>query len=145
MSESAATILHDGVAAVASRVRVSGDDLSIPAADLQPATGWELKREGVCRGEMCVPLAPGDRNRILGEFDATVWFNLTKFASLIEQPIASDTQERVWSFGPPGWDWRTRTATVVAPDFTAPEPNGQLHALHDLLGRKMFLLFWASW
>jgi hypothetical protein len=145
MSERGATILHDGVAAPASRVRVSGNELWLPVEDLVSAAGWELKPEGVCRGEICVPLPPGNRDRILRQLDSSTWFNLTEFARLIEQPVANDLEARTWSLGPPGWDWKAPVTKVIAPDFAAPDLMGRRYSLHDVLGRKLFFLFWASW
>jgi hypothetical protein len=145
MSESGAVVLHDGVAASARRVRVSGNELWLPVEDLESATGWELKPEGVCRGEICVPLPPGSKDQTLRRLDSSTWFNLTEFARLIEQPVAYDLETWIWSLGPLGWDWKAPITKGVAPNFVAPDLAGELHSLHDLLGRKLFLLFWASW
>jgi hypothetical protein len=71
--------------------------------------------------------------------------NITEFARLIEQPFAHDAQNAVWYFGQPGWEWRTRLSSEHAPDFTLPDLGGKEHALSELLGKKVFLLFWASW
>src|SRR5688572_26108958 len=35
--------------------RRSGDRLLVASADLQSLLGWELKAEGLCRGDACVP------------------------------------------------------------------------------------------
>jgi peroxiredoxin len=34
---------------------------------------------------------------------------------------------------------------LEAPDFTLPDIDGQLHSLSDFLGKKVFLVTWASW
>ena len=143
--ESSATILHDGVAGTANRVRVSGSDSWLPLEELESAFGWGLKPEGVCRGEICVPLPPTKRDAIVRDEDSSTWFNLTEFARLIEEPIASDVEERIWSFGPPGWEWKSRTSSDIAPDFAGPDLDGKHHSLRELLGKKVLLLFWASW
>jgi peroxiredoxin len=33
----------------------------------------------------------------------------------------------------------------LAPDFELPDLAGRLHTLSELRGKKVFLLFWASW
>ena len=139
--ESSVTILHDGVTGTADRARISGADVWLPLERLESAAGWELKPEGVCRGEICVPLPPARKDAIVRD----EWFNLTEFARLIEEPMANDAEERIWSFGPPGWDWKSRTSSDIAPDFSAPDLAGQQQSLRELLGKKVLLLFWASW
>ena len=82
---------------------------------------------------------------MLREQQASTWFNFSEFARLIEEPVAVDHEARTWYFGPPGWEWKSWSAGKAAPDFTAPDLKGQLHSLHEIRGKKVFLLFWASW
>jgi peroxiredoxin len=35
--------------------------------------------------------------------------------------------------------------SLRAPDFTLPDLEGRPHALFDYRGKKVFLVFWASW
>jgi len=144
-SDSLITLIVNGNAATGSRAQVRGDDLWLPLDELPAATAWELKPEGVCQGETCVPLSPSQKAAILGDETTASWFNFSEFARLIEEPVASDEEERVWYFGPPGWEWRSRSAGTAAPDFTAPDLAGDPHSLRELRGKKMLLLFWASW
>lgn len=143
--ETSVTILHDGVAATAGRARVAGDDLWLPVDGLLSASGWELKPEGMCQGEVCVPLPPKRKDGIVQKAGSSTWVSLTEFARLIEQPVARDERARVWSFGPPGWSWKSRTSSGAAPELVASDLTGEEHSLRELLGKKVFLLFWASW
>jgi hypothetical protein len=139
------TLIVQGNPATASRTLVHGEDVWLPLDDLLSATAWELKPEGVCRGETCVPLSSSQRAAMLRDEQASTWFNFSEFARLLEEPVAIDHEARTWYFGPPGWEWKSRSAGSAALDFTAPDLTGQLHSLRELRGKKVFLLFWASW
>jgi hypothetical protein len=140
-----ATLIFEGKAASAPRARPEGGDLWVPLSDLASSTPWELKPEGVCKGEICVPLSPSNTQAIVREENSSTWFNLTQFARVIDQPVAADVSAGIWYFGPAGWDWQPRPAGWSAPDFTAPDLDGQQHTLSEALSKKVFLLFWASW
>ena len=116
------------------------DDLWITQADLILATGWELKPEGACRGEQCVPLP----NAQTTEFLRDDLFNLSRFARHIGQPVVNDTGGGVWVFGEPAAA-TPPVGPMMAPDFTLPDLNGREHTLSDFRGRKVFLATWASW
>ena len=53
-----------------------GEGLLIDPADLPRINGFELKPEGACYEDMCVPI----NNKLLIERDGTSWFDLTAFA-----------------------------------------------------------------
>ncbi len=71
-------------------------------------------------------------------------FSLTEFAGLIEQPVAHDENTKVWYFGPPAWAWKSRLASRGGTRLVRPDLSGQVHA-PSFKGKKVFLLFWASW
>jgi hypothetical protein len=144
-TDSPVTLIVDGKAATTNRAQVRGDDVWLALDDLPSATAWELKPEGVCRGETCVPLSRAQKAAILGNEKISTTFNFSEFARLIEEPVAIDREERVWYFGPPGWEWKSRSAGNAAPDFTAPDLAGHHHSIREMRGKKMLLLFWASW
>jgi hypothetical protein len=145
VTDSVVTLIVDGKTTTSSRAQVRGDDVWLSLDELASATTWELKPEGVCRGETCVPLSPSHKAAVLGDDKTPSWFNFSEFARLIEEPVAIDLEERVWYFGPPGWEWKSRSAGHAAPDFTAPDLAGHQHSLREMRGKKMLLLFWASW
>jgi hypothetical protein len=139
------TVLADGKTTTVPRGLVSGDNVWLREADLSGATGWEIKPEGVCRDEMCVPLSGGWGNGLLREEEGERWLDVTAFARHIEQPYVQESGKRVWSFGPPAHEWERRAASNTAPDFTLPDFNGRPRSLSEFLGKKVFLLTWASW
>ena len=102
-------------------------------------------QRGVCKDEICVPVPDGRRPALIRDEPSGRMFNLTEFARLIEQPVAHDKKHAVWYFGPPSWDWKSRLTSRLAPDFALPDLSGRLHTLSELRGKKLFLLFWASW
>jgi len=140
-----ATILYPESESHVDDAQMDGDALWLTLASLTSASGWQLKPEGVCKDEVCVPV-PDERLKALIRNEPTgTAFNLTEFARLIQQPVAHDEKNAVWSFGPAGWEWKTRLISAEAPDFSLPDLNGRIHSLSELRGRKLFLLFWASW
>ncbi len=138
---STATVLYEGRETRSEHARFDGDGLWLPLSELKAISGWELKPEGVCRDETCVPVPEARRPALLRDEQ----FNLTEFARQIEQPVAHDEKNAVWYYGPPAWEWKSRLASRVALDFALSDLSGSMHTLSELKGKKVFLLFWASW
>jgi hypothetical protein len=136
-----ATILYGPRETKLADVTVEGDSLWLPLADLERATGWESKPQGLCRGEVCVPVPAGRRDEWL---DDRRGLDLTAFAGHLGQPWVGDQRHRVWAFGD-----AARTGGAIgaadAPDFTLPDLDGETHSLSDYRGKKVFLFCWASW
>jgi len=140
-----ATVLYEDRETLVEGARIEGDAVWLTLPELTAVSGWELKPEGVCKDEICVPVPEARREALLRSEASTALFNLTEFARLIEQPVAGDQANSVWYFGPASWEWRTRLSSREAPDFALPDLAGKTHRLSDLRDKKIFLLFWASW
>jgi hypothetical protein len=140
-----ATVLYQDSETPVDRARVEGDRLWLTLAELTEVSGWQLKPEGVCKEEICVPVPDARRPALIRDEPSGPLFNLTEFARMIQQPVAHDEKHALWYFGPAAWDWKSRLTSRMAPDFALPDLTGRLHTLSELRGRKLFLLFWASW
>lgn len=115
----------------------AADGLWLRAADVERATGWTPKPEGLCRGEVCVPLAPalsrGGRVDVAG------------FWRKLGHPVLHDESGEVWVLGTGAVERNGALAGLMAPDFTLPDLAGMPHTLSELRGKKVFLATWASW
>ena len=113
------------------------DGLWLSATDANRVTGWTLKPEGMCRGDVCVPLPPSAA--IAGRVD------LAAFWRILGAPAVGDAKGEVWSLGSAAEEHNLALAGLVAPDFTLPDLAGKPHTLSTLRGKKVFLSTWASW
>ena len=111
--------------------------LRVSSADAERVTGWTLKPEGMCRDELCVPLA-GDARR--GD---TV--DLAAFWRRLGNPVVSDRGGDVWVLGTGAEDRVAALSGLAAPDFSLPDLAGVPHSLSAFRGKKVFLTTWASW
>ena len=111
--------------------------LWVTPADLEAATGWILKPEGLCRAEACVQLPASG-----AWTDAQGRVNLTAFAAHEGRPLVRDTARGIWAFGA---EAHVGPESVMAPDFTFPDIEGKPHSLSDYRGRKVFLYTWGSY
>jgi hypothetical protein len=112
-------------------------DVWLPVEEMPTAVGWEVRPEGVCAGEVCVPVPPG------ATWSDGTHFNLSAFARHIGLAEAADPERGIVAYEAP----RRREGaleSVEAPDFTLPDIDGELHSLSDYRGQKVVLLAWAS-
>ena len=115
--------------------------LWLGAADLERVSGWTLKPEGFCKGEVCVPVPPSRA----AEFVSGQSYNLAALAGLLGRPVVADTVNHVWCTGEASGERRRALQSLEAPDFTLPDLAGRMHSLSDYRGKRVFLVSWASW
>lgn len=143
-NESSATIIYDEKVTAIRNADRAGGQLWITTADLQRATDFELKPQGVCRGELCFPVPTSRYAQFVLKRGRQTWFSLTAFADLVHQSVAHDEPLATWYFGLRA-DQRQGLDSLEAPDFTLPDMTGKLHSLTDFRGKKVLLITWASW
>ncbi|MSP22965.1 MAG: redoxin domain-containing protein [Dehalococcoidia bacterium] len=141
----AVTILTTDSEVTSDRARSEDARLWVRADDLPALTGWEIKPEGVCRGELCVPLPADVAPTVLVEREGATWLDVASFAAFVGQPHAHDAASDAWYFGPGPEARRGHLDTLEAPDFALPDLDGTVHRLSDLRGKKVLLALWASW
>ncbi len=131
-------IRGDGVSAIDARV--SGGRVLIEPAVLETAVGWHRRPEGLCRGEVCVPVR--DAAAIDGP-DGTV--DLVGVADLLGRPLVVDAEAKAAYLGEAALDRAAMLRSQVAPEFTLPDLAGRQHSLSEHRGKKVFFVAWASW
>ncbi len=124
------TLIDDGSFEV--EARVDGRSVSVSAADLETATGWELKPEGLCRGPVCVP----------GTFADPI--DLSTVASALGRALVVDEKACVAAFaGDPMGSTGGLRASID--ELALPDLDGNVVRASDFAGRKRLLVAWASW
>ena len=113
-------------------------ELAVDAAVFEARTGWAIKPEGACKGEVCVPL-PGNARLADGRLDPTV------LAERLGMPLVTDAGRDVWALGPETAVTGRSLTTAVAPELVLPDVAGNPFRLSTLLGQKVLLVAWASW
>ena len=130
-----ATVLYNDRAVKLDKIRPDTNDLWVRSADLPRINEFELKPEGACRADMCIPVS---KNLKTGE-----WFNLTGFARKLGETVVADSG--VWSFGEIPVVRGSFYNSRMAPDFAAPDRKGRVVHLSDFRGKKVLVVTWASW
>jgi hypothetical protein len=121
-------------------VRVEGDRLLVAPAALTASIGWERKPEGLCQGDVCVPVR--DAAAVDGP-GGTI--DLAGVAAALGRPLAVDVEAGAAFLGAAAQDRAAALRSRVAPDFALPDLDGRVHTLSEHRGKKVFLVFWASW
>ena len=125
------------------RAFVKDGALWLEAAELARRTGWELKPQGLCRGDLCFPISDGKAFEVKRE--GGTWLNFTALADEVGFPWAGDIKHRIWYFGADAMERGNALKSLQAPDFELPDLEGRTHRLSDHLGKKVLLVSWASW
>lgn len=138
-------VVFDGVATEVTAAAEPSKDLWVTMKDLTRATKFVVKPQGVCRDELCFPIPKTRKSQFISKRGAASWFNLSEFARLLKQPVATDEKNGVWYFGARPDDRNSYLQSLEAPNFTLPDMNGRMHSLSDFRGKKVLLVTWASW
>jgi hypothetical protein len=112
------------------------DSLQTTGSEFRRLTGWEIRPEGACRGDRCVPLAAPVRD-VDGPFD------VAELAERLAMPIAHDATHGLWAIGPECGGRVLDSARL--PDIVLPDFDGRAFDVATTRGTKVLLLAWASW
>ena len=110
--------------------------LRVPKSEFEAGTGWQLKPEGACKGEVCIPL-PASARRADGRV------NVAAVADALAMPLVEAAAHKLWALGPVAGGRALSSAGV--PEITLPDRDGNPFRLGSLKGTKVFLFAWASW
>jgi hypothetical protein len=109
--------------------------LDVEVGDLAAGTGWDVKPQGACKEDRCVPLPPDAR---VGERIAA-----PAFAQRLGMALVADDEHGLWALGPESGGRALTSARM--PDLELPDRHGRPFALRSLRGTRFVMVAWASW
>ncbi len=138
MTTTAFTLIENGQSHTIEAT--TGDSpLRLTAEPLLDVLGWTHKPEGLCQGDVCIPL--GDRPDLIDQQG----IDLLGLGEALGRPVAVDREESVASMGAATAAHASQLAGGIAPEFTLPDLSGQEFSLSSFRGKKVLLIAYASW
>ena len=141
----AATVVSGGTAVQVEQTLADPNDLWVTKADLPMVNGFELKPEGACLDEICIPIRQNEDSNIFVTRQNQGWVNVSELARRIQQPLVADYDTQTFSLGAIPAQRQSFVRDAVAPDFELQDWQGTSYRLSDFKGKKIMLLSWASW
>ena len=108
--------------------------LEVPKQAFEAATGWTLKPEGACQGNVCIPLSRPAGDTI----------DVAQVARDMGMPLVAAEGHDLWALGPAAIGSRA-LASAEAPDLQLPDLDGKTFRLSSLRGQKVLLYAWAPY
>ena len=108
-------------------------DAPVSAAEFATSTGWTIRPEGACRGDICVPLAEGASDPI----------DVAAVSERLGMPLVHH-DAGLAALGPATVGGRALT-TAEASDLVLPDFDGNTFRLSSLRGQKVVLVAWAPY
>ena len=106
------------------------EGLEVDPDALAARTGWEVKPEGACKADRCVPLPDGGLDaRVLSE--------------RLGMALVEDGGRGLWALGPEAGGRALLSARM--PDLELPDRHGRPFSLRSLRGTRVVMVAWASW
>lgn len=106
----------------------------VSKAEFEARTGWRLKPEGACQGDVCIPLS-----RPAGDV-----IDVEQVAADLGMPLVAEPDHGLWALGPASIGSRA-LASAQAPDLRLPDLDGNEFSLSSLRGQKVLLYAWAPY
>jgi peroxiredoxin len=131
------TIIDEAVHGVTGTT--DGERMLVDPESFADATGWSLKPEGLCRGDVCVPVARPEALTVDGRLDVAA------VAAALGRPVVIDPAAAMAAMGLAADQRRRALDGLHAPDFRLPDLDGADHGLEEWRGKKKLLVTFASW
>jgi hypothetical protein len=132
-----ATIISDEVRTV--EASADRDRLLVAPDQLPAAIGWELKPQGLCRDDVCVPV------RDQAALFASDSLDLASVAAALGRPAVVDAIAGIAAIALDAEGRRQALDQLHAPPFTLQDLDGVAHRLEEWRGRKKLLVAFSSW
>jgi hypothetical protein len=132
------TIISDEARTVPATVQ--GDRILLEPSQLPDALGWELKPEGLCRGDVCVPVR--DPSALRAGPDG---LDLAAVAAALGRPVVVDAAGGMAAVALPAEQRRQALESLQAPPFSLSDLDGVTRSLSEWRGDKKLLVAFASW
>lgn len=117
---------------------IDGGRVLLDAASMTELTGWRLTPDGLCQGDVCVPVRDQELT-----VDGAIDF--ARFAAALNRLAVVDAHAGVVALGERSAERRGPIESGLAPDFTLPQLDGGSFTFSSLGRRKKLLLAWSSW
>jgi peroxiredoxin len=124
----------------AHQVTGGPDALVVSAADFASLSGWDLRPEGLCSGEACVPV----RDRAVLE-PSPGRIDVVAAAVALDRPVVVDADTGVVAVGAARHQRRRALLDRQAPAFSLPDLTGTVRSLDELRGDTTVLVTFSSW
>ena len=108
---------------------------TITRQEFEAGTGWELKPEGACKGDVCIPLTDPPSGDTV---------DVQSLAAQMGLAVVADEAHGVWSIGPEAIGDRT-LVTAKAPELRLPDLDGNEFSLSSLRGQKVLMVAWSPY
>ena len=106
------------------------DRLDLDPETFHAGTGWAIKPEGACKGDVCVPLPGG--------------FDLAGTTERLGMAVVADEEQGLWAIGPESLGGRA-LVTAEAPELALSDLDGTEFRLSSLRGQKVVIAAWAPY
>jgi hypothetical protein len=106
---------------------------AISRKELERRTGWEVRPEGACKGNRCIPLPESEGPEL----------ELEVLSERLGMALVQDPEHGLWALGPEAG--RRALLSAELPEVALPDRHGRRFSLDSLRGTKVLLLAWASW
>ncbi len=107
------------------------ETLQLTAQQFGAQTGWEIKPEGACKADVCVPLGSGP-------------FDVRSAAERLGMAIVHDATAGLYSVGPESLGDRA-LVSAQAPELELKDLDGNTFRLSSLRGKKVVIVSWAPY
>ena len=108
--------------------------LEVSKADFETGAGWQLKPEGACKGDICIPIPDSGADMV----------DVKSTAEAMNLPLVAAASADLWALGPESIGGKA-LVTAEAPELELPDVDGNLFKLSNLKGKRILVYAWAAY